>query len=93
MNIARVAAAFAAGKSAQCHNAYTNGRDYFLHGHRIASHGDDGNVVRFDWCRWYTKTTANHMNHILRAVGSNQRVSYAAAAKAGEVGFHAARAV
>lgn len=33
------------------------------------------------------------MNHILRALGSTQRVSYAAAAKAGETSFYAARAV
>lgn len=88
MRISQVAAAFAAGKPARCHNAYTDGRDYFLHGHRIASHGDDGNAVCFDWRGWHTPTTANHMNHILRAIGAWRRVRAACAKKTGEVGFH-----
>lgn len=89
MNIAQVAAAFAAGKSAKCHNASTDGIGYYLHGHKIASRGPaPGGVVAFDWCDWYTKTTASHMNAILRAIGATHRVSYAAARDSGEGEFY-----
>jgi hypothetical protein len=54
---------------------------YELHGNCIASFDDNASprVLAFDWCNWYTPTTAAHMNEILRAAGSTQRVSYAQA--------------
>jgi hypothetical protein len=32
-----------------------------------------------DWGGFYTKTTASHMNAVLKAYGSSRRVSYAKA--------------
>lgn len=75
--IAGTAAAFAAGKSAKCHNATTDGVRYLLHGHPIAEWirlaGRD--YLKLDWRGYYTATTANHMNKILTACGIGNRVS------------------
>ena len=78
----QTALAFARFASAQCHNARTDDVEYRLHGHCIARwiEPTPGHwIVRFDWCGWYTPTTAAHMNDILRALGVNMRVSYAQA--------------
>ena len=62
---------------------------YELHGNRIASFDDNATprVIRFDWCGWYTPTTAAHMNEILRAAGAGVRVSYAQARDNGATTF------
>lgn len=75
--IAGVAAAFAAGKSAKCHNATTDGVRYLLHGSPIAEWAttDGRDQLKLDWCGYYTATTANHMNKILTACGIGSRVS------------------
>jgi hypothetical protein len=75
--IAGTAAAFAAGKSAKCHNATTDGVRYLLHGHPIAEWVSPGcrDQLKLDWCGYYTVTTANHMNKILTACGIDTRVS------------------
>lgn len=71
--------AFAAGKSARCHNATATATHYRLHGHPIAVR-DATCAITFDWCRWHTATTAAHLNAILKALQvPGQRVSYAAA--------------
>jgi hypothetical protein len=75
MNKAELAKAFVAGDSGACHNATTDGRRYLLHGHAIAVKTDGG--VVFYWHGYYTRTTANHMNEILRALDASFRVSYA----------------
>lgn len=75
--VKQVAEAFAAGKSAKCHNAETDGHSYWLHGNRIAIKSTNG--VVFNWCNWYGPATANHLNKITAALGSNTRVSYAKA--------------
>lgn len=59
-----------------------SGTEYLLHGNRICRKGDAGNALHFDWCGWYTPTTANHINAILKAAGREIRVSYAQARKA-----------
>ena len=64
-------------KPARCHNAHTDGTVYVLHESPIAKWVDD--QVQFYWHGYYTKTTASHMNEILRALGAGFRVSYAAA--------------
>lgn len=70
-----VAEAFAAGRAAQCHNAKTDGQRYALHGNEICI--KRGDAYHFFWCGWHTQTTANHMNHIIKAIGGNHsRVSY-----------------
>ena len=82
--IATVAKAFVKGQPAKCHNAVTDGSTYRLHGHTIARRADGGTEpASFDWCGWYTPTTANHMNHIIKALGIPSRVSYAKARDAG----------
>ncbi len=91
MNTQQLAAQFAAGKRGTSHNAKVitliNGADeYTLHGYTIAKVAE-GCSIKFDWCGWYTSTTARHMNAILKAAGSDKRVSYAAAKKAGETTF------
>lgn len=87
--INQVAAAFLAGTPAKCGNAKTDGKAYLLHGHTIAIRGDDGNApgnVTAFWCGYYTPTTANHLNHIAKALGA-KRVSYATARNAGVSSF------
>ena len=79
--IEQVANAFAATKSAKCGNASTDGSAYKLHRTVIALKVQGG--VMLNWDGWYTPTIANHMNHILKALGINQRVSYAMARDAG----------
>lgn len=69
-----VARAFAAGKSAKCGNANTNGTTYYLHGNAIAS--KDAKGVRYSWCGYYGPTTTNHLNEISRAINSNFSFSY-----------------
>lgn len=69
--------AFAQGVPGKCHNAMTDGQTYLLHGHPIAVK-QDGNVV-FYWHGFYTRTTAAHMNDILRALGADFRVGHARA--------------
>lgn len=88
--IQQVAEAFAARKPAKAGNAYTDGRTYYLHGHPIARHSDDGTEpATFDWCGWHTPTTANHLNHIIAALGIRRRVSWAQARDTKEGKFFA----
>jgi hypothetical protein len=66
-----LAYAFVAGKPGKCHNADTDGQRYRLHASDIVTKTDGGDYV-FDWCGWYTPTTANHINAVLRALGEPQ---------------------
>lgn len=75
-----IAHAFAGGYNGTCHNAVTDGQTYWLHGHPIAV--KEGDSVVFYWHGYYTKTTASHMNGLLKALGAPIRVSHSAAAKA-----------
>lgn len=75
--IKQVAEAFASGNEAKCHNAETDGQSYWLHGNLIAIKTTNG--VVFNWYDRYGPTTANHLNKIAAAIGSNTRVSYAKA--------------
>jgi len=63
-------------------------RRYDLHGNTIARITGACSIA-FDWCGWYTPTTAAHMNEILKAAGSNMRVSYAQARDSGATTFTA----
>lgn len=75
MNKQQLAQAFVSGQSGRCHNAATDGVVYTLHASPIAIR--DGDNVIFHWHRYYTRTTAAHMNEILRAMAAPMRVSYA----------------
>lgn len=86
MNIDTVAKAFINGQNAACHNSKTDGTMYCLHGHMIAKKTEQGFIL--NWCGWYTRTTANHMNKILKAAGKNVRVSYAEARDYGVIAEH-----
>lgn len=86
MSIFKVARAFINGQSATCHNSKTDGTTYWLHGHIIAQKREQGFVL--NWCGWYTRTTANHMNYILAAAGKKVRVSYAEARDYGVISEH-----
>lgn len=77
--------AFAQGVPGKCHNATTDGQTYLLHGHPIAVK-QDGNVV-FYWHGFYTRTTAAHMNDILRALGADFRVGHARARDTAQTHF------
>lgn len=72
---AQVAAAFAASRSARCHNAYTDGYTYWLHGNPIAVRLRP-TILRIQWWGHHTRTTANHLNAILAAFHIPARVSY-----------------
>ena len=52
--------------------------EYRLHDNIICRQYEQGGELFFDWCGWYTPTTARHMNAILKAAGHAKRVSYAA---------------
>jgi len=80
MTIEKTAQSFAAGQPFKCHNATTNGTEYVLHRTIIAHVNDKGNLVT-NWGGYYTRTTASHLNAILKAFGSSRRVSYAQARK------------
>jgi hypothetical protein len=80
-----LARAFVARKPGKCHNASTGGDVYTLHKSPIAVH--EGSAVVFFWHGYYTTTTASHMNAILKAIGSDMRVSYAKARDTGATTF------
>lgn len=87
MTVEKTARAFAARKSATCHNAVTDGTAYRLHGHAIAQWAGP-RTLRLDWCGWHTPTTANHLNEILSACGyQGRRVGYASARDEGQGAF------
>ena len=92
MTIEETALAFIQGIKGQCHNARTDGYSYWLHGNNICTkYGKDGRIVLvFDWCGYYTNTTRNHMNIILRTALSNVRVSAAQARDKGVERFEVA---
>jgi hypothetical protein len=77
-SITDTACEFLCGRKAKCHNAVSTGDQYILHGSVICTRNPDDTLV-FDWCGYYTTTTANHMNHILWAHGAGFRVGYATA--------------
>ena len=77
MDMKQLAQAFANGKAGTCHNARTDGVTYTLHNSPIAVR--QGDAVVFHWHGFYTRTTAVHMNEVLRAFGADFRVSFAQA--------------
>ena len=85
MDMKQLAQAFANGKAGRCHNAHTDGTTYTLHQSPIAVR--QGDAVVFHWHGFYTKSTANHMNHILRAFGANFRASFSRARDTGQTHF------
>lgn len=80
-----LAKAFVSRKAGKCHNASTSGGVYTLHYSPIAVHEKD--AVVFYWHGFYTRTRANHMNAILKALGSSFRVSHANARDSGATSF------
>lgn len=86
----QVAQAFAARRSAKCHNASTDGSGYMLRKTIIAVHHADGGVT-LNWGGLYTSTTASHMNAVLKAMGLSHRVSYAQARDVGATTVRCAR--
>jgi len=85
MTIQQTANSFVTGRAAKCHNASTNGAEYVLHRSPIVRRV--GSSYIFDWHGYYTKTTAAHMNAVLKALGVNMRVSYSQARDAGTETF------
>lgn len=87
MTITKCAKALLDGRKKACHNAHTDGKTYWLHGHRIAER--HAASVTFYWCGWYTVTTANHINKILKEMNADFRVSYSKDRDLGIVTFDA----
>jgi hypothetical protein len=85
MDMKQLAQAFANGKAGTCHNARTDGTTYTLHDSPIVVR--QGDAVVFHWHGFYTRTTAAHMNEVLRAFGADFRVSYAHARDTGQTHF------
>lgn len=77
--------AFAEGVPGRCHNAHTDGQTYTLYDSPIAVK-TDGAVV-FYWHGFYTRTTAAHMNDILRAIDADFRVGHALARSKAQTHF------
>lgn len=71
MNIGQLATNFVNLKHGKCHNASSSSGNYQLHQTRIARIDDlrKPSIISFDWGRYYTRTTANHMSAILTAYG------------------------
>ena len=79
MNKSELAKAFVAGREGRCHNAASDGSTYVLHASPIIRRVSPS-TYQFYWHRYYTRTTAAHMNEVLRLLGSRApRVSYAQA--------------
>ena len=74
----QLAKRFTINGTGRCHNARIEGSRYLLHGHPIVRRVSEDTYV-FDWCGWYSRTTANHMNDILSALHIPERVSFAQA--------------
>ena len=72
MNKSELAKAFVSGQPGHCHNAHTDGQTYTLHKSPIV-------VKKGTQYQFYTRTTAAHMNEVLKALGAPFRVSYAQA--------------
>lgn len=78
MTKTETARAFVRGEPGKCHNAHTDGQTYWLHGYPIVV--KEGGRYVFYWHNWYTRTTAAHMNGVLKALGVQfAHMSYAAA--------------
>lgn len=88
MTVAQLAAAFAQRQEGRCHNAHSTGSQYILHKTVIAEWTIDESL-RLSWGGYYTATTANHLNHILKAAGKSVRVSRKAAREMGTTTFYA----
>ena len=83
MNMIDLAEAFVFGKPGRCHNAYSDGKTYTLHTSPIVRRVTP-REYHFYWHGFYTVTTANHMNNVLRLIGTGIRVSYSNAKKQGQ---------
>lgn len=84
-DMTELARAFIAGRPGRCHNAHTDGQTYTPHTSPIVV--KNGNALLFFWHGYYTRTTASHMNEVLRAAGADFRVSYAIARDTGDETF------
>jgi len=78
MDNKEIALTFVDGYSGKYGNVVTTAQEYRLFGHTICEYYNDGDkgIYTFDWCGWYSQSTARHMNNILKAIDSNHRVSY-----------------
>jgi len=86
MNKYEIAKRFAAHLPGRVFNATTDGTGYVLHRSTIARWVSADTLV-FDWCGFYTTTTASHMNQLLAALGIPQSVSHARARDRGDTTF------
>lgn len=88
-NNADIASKFVDGEASKYGNVECDAGVYKLFGHAICRcdieqiSGEHKYVYRFDWCDHYTRSTARHINNILKALNANHRVSYAQARDAG----------
>jgi hypothetical protein len=85
MDLKRITQAFANGQPGHCHNARTDGTKYVLHQSPIVVR--QGDAVVFHWHGFYTRTTAAHMNEVLRAFGADFRASFSRARDTGQTHF------
>jgi len=63
----KVVGAFLSGKPAKAARSHTDGQGLYLHGHKIAWHGDEGKI-HATLAGWGTKTTRDRLNTLTRAV-------------------------
>jgi len=55
-----IARAFESGKVKKVGNTYSNGKELFLHGNKIAEHRDDGTYISN--AGWFSRTTKDRLN-------------------------------
>ena len=66
--------AFLNGRTASVSNSYTNGKELFLHGNKIAMFNDKGQL-EISLCGWNTVTTRERLNGLFEIGGYNLKLS------------------
>ena len=66
--------AFLNGRTASVSNTFTNGKELYLHGNKIAMFNSEGKL-EISLCGWNTVTTRERLNGIFEIGGYKLRVS------------------
>lgn len=66
--------AFLNGRTASVSNTFTNGKELYLHGNKIAMFNDKGQL-EISLCGWNTVTTRERINGVFEIGGYNLKLS------------------
>lgn len=70
----QVVNAFLNGRTTSVSNSFTNGKELYLHGNKIAMFNDKGQL-EISLCGWNTVTTRERLNGIFEIGGYNLKLS------------------